>query len=195
MKKGFTLIEILVVVAVTAILSTIAILYSHVGQNEVALSVESSKISELILQAKELSIATYGANSATCAYGVHFDFAQQTYSLFAYNSQTSINGSPLFCPSSADTAASGFNAGDMQPYLGGGTWQIPVTPGVVIKSYSATNDVLNDVLFYPPDPTTLISTDGAALSNATPEATVYLQTTDGKNSMQISVTSAGQVNY
>jgi prepilin-type N-terminal cleavage/methylation domain-containing protein len=193
--KGFTLIEILVVVAVTAIISTLAIVYSHTGQNEVNLSIEASKISELILQAKQLSVATYSANSQTCAYGVHFDFTDQTYSLFAYDSETSTNGSAPFCPSFASTTAAGVITADMVPYLGGATFQIPTTQGVVIESSSQNNDVLTDVLFYPPNPATLISVDDATFPTPTPSANVYLKTADGKSSMTISVTSAGQVGY
>lgn len=195
MKKGFTLIEILVVIAVTALLSTLAIVYSHVGQNEVSLSVQAEKISELILQAKELSVATYSTTSGVCAYGVHFNFTDQTYSLFAYNSETSTAGSALFCPSYASTKDAGVILGDMQPYLGGGTWQIPIAPGVVIESSSPANDVLTDVLFYPPDPDTLISLDDNTFTSATSTGNIYLETADGKNSMEISVTTAGQVGY
>ena len=58
-RKGFTLIEILIVLAITAVLSGLAIVYTHVGQNQISLSIEESKIAQLILEAKELSIATY----------------------------------------------------------------------------------------------------------------------------------------
>jgi len=74
----------LVVIGITMLLSSIAIGYSKIGQNEVALTVETSKVAELILQAKELSINTYGlteSGAKACAFGVHFDVAAK---LFAF---------------------------------------------------------------------------------------------------------------
>lgn len=195
-KAGFTLIELLVVVLVSALLSGLAILYSHVGQNEVSLGIESAKISQLILQAKELSIATYSSTSKTCAYGVHFDYVNQTYSLFAYNSATSTGGSgPLFCPTYASTTAGPLVIADMGEYGGGATWQIKVPRGVVIQSSSPANDVLSDVLFFPPDPITLMGRVGGTFSSSTATSKVYLVTTDGKNAATVSVSPAGQVGY
>src|SRR5665213_2287500 len=84
-RKAFTLIELIIVVAISALLSTLAITYSSIGRNSVSLSVEASKISQFILQAKQLSIATYTSASASCGYGVAFNMAAQTYSIFAYD--------------------------------------------------------------------------------------------------------------
>jgi prepilin-type N-terminal cleavage/methylation domain-containing protein len=197
-SKGFTLIELLIVLVITALLSGIAITYSHIGQSEESLSIEASKISELILQAKALSIATYNANSTTCAYGVHFDFTTQTYSLFAYDSAVPINNSAqLYCPTYASTTAQGVILADMQPYASGGTWQIPVSKGVVIESSSPvnTNPILTDVLFFPPDPLTLMSTDDTTFPTSTPSTQVYLKESVGNGTISISVSPAGQVQY
>jgi prepilin-type N-terminal cleavage/methylation domain-containing protein len=187
-SRGFTLIELLVVVGISAVLSGLAIVYSHVGQDQVTLSVEQAKISELILQAKELSIATYGTDANTCAYGIHFNFAAQTYSLFAYDSR----GAGVFCPSPASTTADGLIAGDIAEYAQG-TWNVHVSPGVVMEPLSYAGDVLSDVIFYPPDPTTLVSHDGVTFTSI-PEATVYLKTTNGSAVGTVSVNPAGQVN-
>jgi prepilin-type N-terminal cleavage/methylation domain-containing protein len=195
-SRGFTLIELLVVVLISAVLSTLAILYSHVGQNEVSLSLEASKISELILEAKKLSVATYSDNNTICAYGVHIDYANQTYSLFEYNSATHINASPqLYCPTLASTTADGVVPSEMVPYLNGATWQIPISNGVVLESSSPNSDVLTDVLFYPPDPITLMSRDDTTFSTSTPTSRIYLTTVGGGTNGTISVSPAGQVGY
>jgi prepilin-type N-terminal cleavage/methylation domain-containing protein len=199
-KKGFTLIEILVVLAITAMLSAIAIVYSRVGQNQISLSIESSKIAELILEAKELSIATYSENAATCAYGVHFDFTQQTYSLFAYNtSSTNGSGRPL-CPSIASTTDPTYTS-DLTQNIGeyeSGSWQVHIAQGVLIESSTLpASDTLQDVLFYTPDPTTLVSLDGSTFVpvGSTPaESNIYLETVSGDDSVVISVNPEGQVN-
>ncbi len=207
-KKGFTLIEILIVLAITAVLSSLAIVYTHVGQNQISLSIEESKIAQLILEAKELSIATYGSNSATCAYGVAFHYdavsaASSTYSLFAYNAavtSTQYNNRPI-CPSLASTSAAIVQTA-VQPYQSE-SWQVHTAQGVALINGSSTaSDTIQDILFYPPDPCTLISTDGKTFQsncnnipydNPPPPAYVYLSTTDGSMARTITVNPAGQV--
>ena len=111
-RNGFTLIEMLVVIAVMALLSGLAIVYSHVGQNQVALSVESAKVAQLILEAKDLSVATYSDKKNTCGYGVHFDYSTNRYSLFEYD----LPSGQSICPSLASTTATGYmtNPGVLQ---------------------------------------------------------------------------------
>jgi len=205
-KKGFTLIEILIVLAITSVLSGLAIVYSHVGQNQISLSIEESKIAQLILRAKELSIATYTANDATCAYGVQFNLANSSYSLFAYDSATSSgSGIKATCPSVARTSAA-IDAGAIGIYEQG-SWQLHTAAGVSLidpanLAASEASDTIQDILFYPPDPCTLISLDGATFqsvcnfgtnSNPPSEAYIYLTTTDGSMQRTITVNPAGQV--
>jgi prepilin-type N-terminal cleavage/methylation domain-containing protein len=197
-KKGFTLIEMLIVLAITALLSGLAIAYTHVGQNQIALSIEESKIAQLILEAKELSIATYNsASGVTCAYGVSFDFANSTYSLFAYNSAASpsIPGGRLVCPSLSSTTAAGAVATSAMQMYQPGSWQIHTAQGVKLVNNSSASGTIQDVLFYPPDPFTAVN-----LSNqetfyypAPAESHVYLETADGSDSRTITVNPAGQV--
>lgn len=193
-KKGFTLIEMLVVLAITALLSGLAIVYTHVGQNQISLSIEESKVAQLILQAKELSIATYSTNSATCAYGVHFDLASSTYSLFEYNSAVvPTGGGREVCPSIGSTSAPG--AVDTNPKVmamyAAGSWQVHTAQGVVLKSGAGA---IQDILFYPPDPSTLINLSGqSTFQYPAPTAYVYLSTTDGSAARTITVNPAGQV--
>lgn len=207
-NKGFTLIEILIVLAITAVLSGLAIVYTHVGQNQISLSIEESKIAQLILEAKELSIATYSSNSATCAYGVAFDYASSaassTYSLFAYNaaSPSSKYGGRPICPSLASTSVA-IDVTAIQQYQSG-SWQVHAAPGVVLDgSGGAASDTIQYVLFYPPDPCTLVSTDGRTFqsncdsifpyNNPPSAAYVYLSIADGSMSRTITVNPAGQV--
>jgi len=206
-KKGFTLIEILIVLAITALLSSLAIVYTHVGQNQISLSIEESKVAQLILEAKELSVATYSSNSATCAYGVAFDYAgsaaSSTYSLFAYNAATTslLYGGRQICPSLASTSEA-IATSAIQHYQPG-SWQVHTAQGVKLVNGGAASGTIQYVLFYPPDPCTLISTDGLTFQsicnttfpyNDPPSAAyVYLSTIDGSLSRTITVNPAGQV--
>ncbi|HEX4104215.1 MAG TPA: prepilin-type N-terminal cleavage/methylation domain-containing protein [Candidatus Paceibacterota bacterium] len=190
---GFTLIEIIVVIAISAILATIAIAYNTGVRDEVALSVETAKISQTILNAKSLALAAYtgtgGASAVVCGYGAFFDDASNTYSIFKYVPAAGV------CPSLASTTADGVNsATEMQQYTPA-TWQIPLSDGVKLVS-GGSGDDLSMVLFYPPQPVTFINTSAANphVFGAT-EGTVHLATTDGANTSTVTVTLGGQVNY
>ncbi|MGC9599322.1 MAG: prepilin-type N-terminal cleavage/methylation domain-containing protein [Minisyncoccia bacterium] len=196
--KGFTLIELLVIVAISAMLSAIAITYTSIARNQVALSVETSKVAQFILRAKSLAIATYNSAPGTCGYGASFDIANNAYSLFAYNPDPSkYNGAVSPCPSVASTTALGISSGEMGQYSQS-SWDVSLANGVRMESGGNGND-LALVLFSPPDPAVLISRDGqnfldpALTQNMTSK--VHLVTADGSASTTISVNAAGQVNF
>ena len=71
--SGFTLIEILVVVSITALLSSILIVYSRVGERQILLFREQAKIINMILKSKSLALQTYVTGEKICGYGVHFE--------------------------------------------------------------------------------------------------------------------------
>jgi hypothetical protein len=175
----------LIVIAISAMLSGIAIGYTSVGRNEVALSVEAVKVSQIILQAKSLSVATYGNAEGACAYGVSFDVASQTYSIFGYHPSSTAS-----CPPASDITS--ISPADVQPYTGG-TSNIHVANGVVL--YATSTDSLVDVLFYPPDPTTFLSRDGSTFLSPAETSKVYLEVVGGAATEAISVSSAGQVEF
>lgn len=193
MKRGFTLIELLIVVAISAMISSLAIVYSHTGQDQVTLSIEAAKISQMILQAKNLAISTYsGTGQTSCAYGVVFNFPAQTFSLFNYSPPLTPAGR---CPTAASTTA--VVADSMKEYAAS-SWQVPVSQGVVMKSSAPGNDVLTMALFYPPLPVTLISRDTAfpvTFLSPGQVSKVYLETTNGSASAQVSVSPGGQVDF
>jgi prepilin-type N-terminal cleavage/methylation domain-containing protein len=187
-RSGFTLVEMLIVLAISVLFSTIVILYGHAGQDTVALSVEEANISQLILKAKGLSINTYASVGLGCGDGVNFNFASGTYSLFVYS--PSWNGN--VCPSYASTTAHGISLADMQPY-DTQSWQQPMAQGLIMETSSP--NALADILFYPPDPATLISRDGQTwfFSNPPQNSNIYLQTVTGNSSATIAVSPTGQV--
>ena len=185
-RVGFTLIETLIVIAISAMLSAIAVGYSSVSRNEISLSIESSKVAQLVLQAKSLSIATYGDLSGTCGYGVSFDPGTQEYSLFAYHPQWSVT-----CPPASSIAS--ITAGDMVPYTEG-TSNIHVANGVVLSAGFA-QDGIAEVLFYPPNPQAFITRIGDNGAFTDQNSNIYLGTVDGTASAMISVSAAGQVSF
>lgn len=191
MRKAFTLVEVLVVLAISALLTGVALTYNNASRNEIALVVESAKISQFILRAESLSIATYGKSAAAspvCGYGMKFDSAAQTYGIFEYHPNAAVGKSCREVPLPIATIDP---ATEMQPYTSG-TWDIGVAPEVRIGSSTAP-DSISVILFFPPTPTTYISLDGATFLSPTQTSKVYLRTANGNDSRTISVNPAGQV--
>jgi len=198
-KQGFTLIEVLIVIVISAILATVAITYNSVSRNQIALSVETAKVEETLLSAKNLAIASYVGSPATCAYGVAFNVASNTYSVFAYQPVPyDPSTSTLPCPDPADVTAIG---PDQITAYSPGTWEVPLANGVHFAS-STNGDALIIALFYPPGPATLLSTDGSVFADSPASSTfldpstptkVYLVTADGKSSSTVLVNPGGQI--
>lgn len=188
MRNGFTLVELLVVIAISAMLSAIAIAYTSVGRNQVAISVESAKIANSILRVKNLSVATYNDNPATCGYGVFVNVQNNTYSMFAFNP-------PNPCPGTAAISAGIFSSSTEMGEYSSGDWNVPLANGVHLAS-GGNNDGLAVILFIPPAPVTLISRDGSTFLQATTtDSRIYLVSADGRSSSTVSVNSAGQVSF
>ena len=185
MKKGFTLIEILVVVALSALFSAIALTYSGAARNEVALSVETSKIAQLILRAKDLTLATYASIPGTCGYGVYLNIPSDQYSLFAYTPAGAppCPGAPVSLPPALRT-----------PVTPGATWQIPLANGVAFVK-PAPADEATIILFTPPAPQTYLSQDSGGASFVNTTSKIHIETVDGKASTTITINPAGQISF
>jgi prepilin-type N-terminal cleavage/methylation domain-containing protein len=178
--KGYTLLEIIIVIGLSALFSAFALGYTTATKNQVAMSIEATKITQVIVRAKGLTIATYATIPGTCGYGVALDQAQNSFSLFAYTPA----GAPP-CPSILSVAPSARKMVDQ------GSWNVPLARGAKLISGS---DNLVLVLFSPPAPTTFISRDnGATFINQT--SRVYLSTVDGSASTSIIVNPGGQVSF
>jgi prepilin-type N-terminal cleavage/methylation domain-containing protein len=128
---GFTLIEIIITVAITALLAGTLITYNATGRAQVALSVERAKLVQVILRAKSLTIGTFG-NGSVCGYGVRIDSASQ-YTLFSCSAAD--------CETVFGVGSCGVS--DVTTYS--------VERGVVIGSGS----IGGSVLFVAPDPRTM----------------------------------------
>lgn len=173
---GFTLLELLIVVSITALLSSYAILYTATGRQQVALYVEASKITQTVLKSKSLAIATYANPAApVCGYGVRVDSGASAYALFSYNApDCSSIPSIDFADASKYTELERFS----------------LAPGLAFQTGSTPLDA---VLFVPPDPETLLWSGGTPLQSGS--GFISIQTRDGLASVRVGVSTAGQVTF
>jgi len=187
-NSGFTLIEMMIVVAISAMLAAIAVGYSGVERDQTALTVEVTEMSQFILQARSLAIATYGnAAGSACGYGVSFDASSETYSIFAFVPNA---GQLVSCPTvSGIASAPGANA---EAKYTDETWQVHPRNGITFSV--ASSSALSLILFYPPDPTTLLFDQLGNLMASGP-ASINLVTPDGLSSRTILVNSSGQISF
>lgn len=185
-NSGFTLIEVLIVVAITSLLSGMVLTYSSKGRSQVALYVESAKLSQVILRAKSLAIATYGEAGTPCGYGVHIDYAAKSYSLFSYN--PGVNDCGKIDQGAIETGNPAFYM--VKP---GETYTL--SPGLEYK-FAVGDQSFSDILFLPPDPTTLIWRVGGAVPfpDAISSVTIIVGA-DPLSASSVRVSPSGQVAF
>lgn len=167
MKKmrGFTIIEMLVILGVMSVLSGLLILYSRTGEMTSVLIREAAKLSTNINRAKNMAITnTDWQGQRVCGYGVYFDSAENQYIIF-----TEISNK---CES-ADHLRLADGSLDVEI--------IPITDPLIISHSDITQ-----VFFLPPDPT--IYFEPANLN----EVQIEIETPNDA-SMGIKINTAGQI--
>lgn len=134
-EVGFTLVEVLVTISITAMLASVLLLYSRTGERQILLFREQSKVINMIAEAKSLALQTYIDGASACGYGIHFNLPDTMI---------------LFKDLSADCAASdNVYSGQAEDFS-----HLILGAGIV---FSATD--ITDVLFIPPDPTVKLNPD------------------------------------
>ncbi len=179
-RGGFTMVELIVVIGITALLGSILISYNHTSRQQLSLYAGQMKFVETIFRAKSLALSPSVQSSSTsiCGYGIHVDYQAMNYSLFSYNPPqgTNCQGISAIDPSVETRISTSDTNNDIKfiPQSG-----IPR---------------LDDLLFIPPDPITLVSSGGAVVS--TGPSSLIIQTQDGSlSSAPISVNSAGLIDF
>ncbi len=82
-RKGFSLIETLIVVAILAILSSMLLAYNNSSTGRVALFSDQATVAGVLERAKSLALEKWrNGNNSACAFGVHFDKAAGAFFLY-----------------------------------------------------------------------------------------------------------------
>jgi len=180
-RGGFTLLEILVVLAVTTFLTGMVLTYGARGRNQTSLYVEQAKLAQIILRAKSLSVATYNKPDIPCGYGVNVDYDANAYELFSYR--------PANC---FDIKATGIVKDVLNKYEV--LERYALASGVKLNRNSVDpNATLSTVFFLPPNPDTYIWAEN--LGFTLNPAIINVGAVDGSLYMPIQVTAGGQVGY
>ncbi len=197
---GFTLIESLVVVAITTILLGSLIFSSRGGQAQIAFFKEESTIVGVLLQARSFALDAFQptlqptpgtsndpallVTERVCAWGVHIDPINGKYILFK-DLDPAGPGSNCSGASKSYTPASNeeFQTFVIDPSL--------VISCVGILPSSCQNAIPVDVLFTPPTPKVSFAPDPAASGEG---LIIRLELTDGTRVSDIEVTKGGSVN-
>ncbi len=185
--SGFSLIEMLVVMSITLVLSAILIGYARESGRQMLLISSQAKIVNLISRAKSLSVATFidekglpvGSDALKiCGYGVHVD--KDLGQVFIFRD--------LAVDCSADDPARRYVYDDKDDVKLTSTLDVFSVPDTIVQFGDDTT--LIDVLFIPPDPTIVVN------ANADPSlqsAKVTLQSKDKALNFLVKIDNAGKI--
>lgn len=203
-KKGFTLVELIVVISITVIFTSILLVYSRKSDDQIVFYNQTSLFLSTLLRAKASSLETFQPTQfppntpqeLVCGWGVYVH-----RSLLGRNDP---QGFALF----RDLSASGFVGCDLNdPRIGrydgefGGPDQrlqdFILPPSVRIKCLSLDNLACPgglgemSVVFQPPDPTVALTSQSDTLNHT--EAYIILSLLDESRCSRIKINKFGQV--
>lgn len=179
-RSAFTLIEVLVVIAITSLLASLILSYSSNSRDRVALYVEQAKLSQTIARAKSLTVSTYNDPVIPCGYGVHIDYDDNSYQLFSYGSPP-VPGVPAECD----------NITILDPALKTEVSFERLPGNLVFEEPDA--GAIEDILFRPPNPDTWIWLYESGVTST--EGRVPVAARSGSFSVYILVSNAGQITF
>lgn len=169
---GFTLIEILVVMAIMVVMASILVGYTRQSGRQLILTSTEAKMLSLISRAKFLSIETFFQEESQniCGYGVHVDTNADEIFIF----QDLTGGS---CP--------GSNVYENGERLSGELSEVELNTNLFDMSGFS-----GDIMFVPPDPDVFVN--GSEIGPGTEES-LTVEAIDGSGDFTIAVNGFGQV--
>lgn len=180
--NGFTMVELIVIVALTFILAGILIGYSQSNRQVIELRTEQAKIVQVFSQAKSLAqngiIASPGDDTPPCAYGLHLDLAANSYSVFYYNPPA---------PQPCDGTISSIT--NIPPNYG--TLETHALAQNRLRFENTTD--FGDILFLSQSAKVIIFDSGGATSND--PLAIDLATESGDSNVVITINPAGAISF
>ena len=178
-KKGFTLVELLVVMALVVMLTSTLIIYSRTSERQFVLLRDEAKIIGALQQAKSQSLGSFivPGGQSTCGYGVHF----ATTSIVIFKDLSPSASSTCFDVNNVyDTA------GQPQGQCGNNEECVSVIQLDKAVEFSAFD--FHDIVYIPPDPKIIID------NSPKTQSYVRIRTVDGNLEREIGVNVFGEIN-
>lgn len=178
--------ELLVVVGITVMLSSIVMAYSGASRRQTQFYLERARIGQFILSAKSLTLSarTRGALGHPCGYGVIINASVPRLSLFSY-------ALPASAVSALETCAKNDGSRMLRDDLVE-TVKEQIEMPKEISINTAADDSLEKIFFLAPDPRTFLWAKGAIIRMS---GNIYLETNKGQTSATVKVTPFGEVNF
>lgn len=169
-SKGFTIVELLVVLAVTVLLSGGLVFYNRLSERQLILFQEQNKIIGVFNKAKSLTLGAFGEERAPCGYGVHFEMPD---AFFIFEEESPGDDPRCFDIDFIYTANIDKEFGD--------SFKLD-------KATKFSELGLSDIIFIPPDPIIVIDNN---LTKS--EALIKIKTINGSAERTVKITTAGQI--
>ena len=181
-KRGFTLIEALIVIMVTMMMTSILITSSRTSNKQIILFKEQALLINTLSRAKALALSGFQPSLTTgdtpdpvCGWGVHFPEDGKSYILFKDL------GTIIPKPSCVSAGT----------YSDDETFEtFTLDPAIQVSDLTPTVNAKLDVVFRPPQPTVYIN--GVTGTSAT-QASVSLGIIGAPNASTITITQGGQI--
>lgn len=174
--EGFTLVEMLVVLSVTALLMSLIVGLNKTGQRQVFLFREKSLMVANFNRIKAVALQTYLQPNRPCGFGIHVESASNRYVLFEDRALTPGDCGVASANRRYDSGEELIEGGIVQEYA-------IATSSVMIQSANFT-----DIVYVPPEPRVYIDYPAGASTGV-----IILQTVDGSTQITVQVNDAGQI--
>jgi prepilin-type N-terminal cleavage/methylation domain-containing protein len=158
MQKGFTLLEVIVVVVIIALLSVIFIANFRGGEQQFALQRSVHKLAQDLRRAQGLALAGQEFKGIfQGGYGIHFVETPESEKTGKYILFVDCNNNNTFDGEAATPCDDCTGASCIEDIFSEEVEEIPLENEIKISKLKPTFPL--DIVFYPPDPETTINND------------------------------------
>lgn len=183
-NKGFTLIELVIVIGIVGVLTGGLAFYGRSAERQIILFKDQAKIVAALLKAKFLTISTYSSEAdAPCGYGVHINRARKEIIIF--KDLVNIGDS---CVNASNSYTGNYNCDNTDISSDYGLLECveKLTLDKLIDFSNLTD--LENIVYIPPNPYVIINKD-----DAINRAQIEIQTFDGVAKRIITIINNGQI--
>ena len=175
---GFTLVELLVVMSLTMILTGGLLFYNRTSENQLILYREDARIIGALQQAKTMTFGIFAEkNQLICGYGVHFE---KSGSITVFRSLSPTASSTCFDANKIYNTPNAKCDSVSAPEC--------VSQTALDKTVQFSDLPLNDIVFIPPDPVVIINNDSSVAKSY-----IKIKQVGGILEKEIDVNNFGQI--